>query len=57
MIETIIFSTLKIRKKGAEEFPLSLSGFKTQYIVREDIRSIPGLAQWVKDPALLQAAV
>ena len=25
--------------------------------IREDTASIPGLTQWVKDPALLQAAV
>ena len=34
------------------QFPLWLSGLKTQHSVREDGGSIPGLA---KDPALLQS--
>ena len=33
------------------EFPLWLSGLRTQHSVREDVGSIPGLTQWVKDRA------
>ena len=39
-----------------EEFPLWLSGFRTQQSICEDAGSVPGLAQWVKDLVLPQAA-
>ena len=38
-------------------FLLWLSELRNQHSVYEDVGSIPGLAQWAKDPALLQAAV
>ena len=38
----------------SEEFQLWLSGLRTQHSVCEDADLILGLAQWVKDLALLQ---
>ena len=34
-----------------------LSKLRTQYSVHEDMGSIPGLAQWIRVPALTQAVV
>ena len=47
--------SMSLKKKELEEFPLWFSRFRTQHSVHEDAGSIPGLAQLVKGPALLQA--
>ena len=39
-----------------EEFPLRLSRLRIQYSVLENVGPTPGLAQWVKDTVLPQAA-
>ena len=39
------------------EVPFVDQQVKNPTSIHEDVGSIPGLTQWVKDPALLQAAV
>ena len=46
-----------IGRMDKEEFPWWLSGLRTQRSVCENVGSIPGLPQWVKDPLLLWAVV
>ena len=40
-----------------QEFPLWLSGLRTWHGVCKDAGLVPSLTQWVKDPALPQAAL
>ena len=45
-----------IKKKLYKVFPLWLGELRTQQYLSEDVGLIPGLTQWAKNLALLQAA-
>ena len=51
----LVFLGLSVYKIVLLEYPLWLSGLRTQCFLCEDEGSIPGLCYWVKDPALPQA--
>ena len=45
------------RKEGLKhDFSIVPHQVKNLSSIHEDVGSIPGLTQWIKDPALLQAA-
>ena len=47
----------KKKKREREKFPFWLSGLRAWHSIHEDVGFVYGLSQWVKDPALAQAAV
>ena len=46
-----------LSKRSGVPIMAQLNRLRTQHSVHEDVGLSPGLTQWVKDPALLQAAV
>ena len=46
-----------IKKLLTTKFPLAAQRVKNPTVIHKNVCSIPGLAQWVKAPALPQAAV
>lgn len=53
-----LFNPLLSGKKKIKEsgVPIAAQGLQNPTLCWEDVGSIPDITQWVKDPALLQAA-
>ena len=51
-----MITSLLLKKEHTVDFPLWISGLRTWRCLPEDMGLIPGLTQWVKDPALPQIA-
>ena len=56
LLYVVSVNEIFLLKNKHQEFALWLSGLRTHCSLCKDVGLIPGLVQWVEDPALLQAA-